>query len=192
MALSHLGIDGEIANVLTEKSPEANACRRFYSNSLAVVLGEFPWPFATRFATLELVEEDPTDEWAYSYRYPSGCLYIHRILSGIREDYQGSRVEFRISSDATGLLILTDQEDAQVEYGADITDTALFPADFNEALSYRIAASIAPRLTGGDPFKLGDKAMQMYRMTMAAAKAGSVNEEQLAVPVDSEFVRVRD
>lgn len=78
MALSHLAISREIAALDTERSQEAQACRRFYETVRKTVLRDYPWPFATKFATLALVEDDPNSEWDFSYRYPSDCLNARR------------------------------------------------------------------------------------------------------------------
>src|SRR5438046_2758921 len=86
MAISLIGIAKEIANLDSENSAEAKACRRFFANVRDTVLGDFPWPFATKFATLSLVQTDPNDDWGFSYNYPSDALKIRRILSGIRND----------------------------------------------------------------------------------------------------------
>jgi hypothetical protein len=191
LALGHLGIGKEIAT-LEEKSDEAAACRRYYPLAVEAVLGDFAWPFATRFATLALVESDPTEEWAYSYRYPSDCLMVRRILSGTRQDSLGSREEYRIASDSQGMIILTDKEDATIEYTVELTDTAMFGADFIEALSFRIAMAIAPRVTGGDPFGLGNRAAKMYEAAIQGAKAGAANEEAPPPPLEAESIRARD
>ena len=92
MAISHLGSAKEVAILEVEKSQEASAARRFYDESLEATLSDFPWPFATRFAALALVEESPTTEWAYSYRYPTDCYYLRKIHSGIRNDSRRLRI----------------------------------------------------------------------------------------------------
>lgn len=191
LALSHLGVGKEISDLETDRSEEASACRRFYDSTVEKALADFPWPFATRFATLALVEEDPTDEWAYSYRYPSDCLKIRRILSGARQDSLGSRVAYRIASDASGKLIFTDQDDAQVEYTVALTDSALFDSQFIEALSYYMAFQIAPRVTAGDPFKLGERAYQLYVAMLQRAQASSLREQQDDFPLEAESIRGR-
>ena len=84
-ALSHLGISKEVASV-DESSAEAKACRRFYDTTIKAVLKDYSWPFASKIATLNLITANPNDEWAYSYRYPSDCLFFRRILSGNRND----------------------------------------------------------------------------------------------------------
>lgn len=192
LALSHLGVGKEIANLETENSEEASACRRFYEPTIRKTLQDFPWPFATRFVDLALVEEDPTDEWDYSYRYPSDCLKIRRIMSGARQDSMASRIAYRIASDATGRIILTDEPEASIEYTVEPPDTSMFDDLFVEAVSYYLAFQIAPRVTGGDPFKLGDRAGQMYSATMARAQASALREDVGDVPLEAAHIRGRE
>lgn len=191
MALSHLGVSQEIANIDTDSSQEARTARRFFNVALENVLRDYDWPRAQRFLDLALVEEDPTTEWAYSYRYPSDCLELRRILSGIRNDNQDSRAPYKLGNDADGTLIYTDIEDATAQYTANVP-IGVWPSDMATSLSFRLAVYMAPRLTGGDPFKLGEKAMQMYQIEAARAYANAKNEEQNERAPESEFVRYRD
>lgn len=192
MALSHLGSGKEIANLDSERSQEAEACRRFYDTALEATLRDYPWPFATKIATLGLVEEDPNEEWAYSYRYPSDALKIRRILSGNRNDNRQSRIPMKISWDDDGQLLFCDVEDAEVEYTFLNEDTGHYPPDFVLALSWRLSFYIAPRVTGGDPFKLQERMYVLYTAEMTMAKANAVNEQQDEEPAESEFIRARD
>lgn len=192
MALSHLGIGKEIGNIETDDDEEAAAFNRFYENCRDILLRDFPWPFAMVTADLGLVEEDPTEEWAYSYRYPSNCLKLKRIQSGIRNDNQDSRIPYRVSRDDGGLLLYTDLEDAVIEYTFRETDPGRFPPEFVSALSFLLAFKMAPRLTAGDPFKLGDRAYQMYQVEIGKARASAGNEEVPGREPDSEFIRARD
>lgn len=192
LALSHVGVGKEIANLDTEKSEEAKACRRFFKTARRATLRDFEWPAATKFVTLGLVTANPTSEWQYSYQVPSDCLHFRRILSGRRNDTRQSRVPYRLVYGLAGQEVYTDRTSAQAEYTVDVEDSTRFPDDLAIALSYRLAVYIAPRLTGGDPFKLGDKAMQMYMAEVSRAKATAVNEEQEEEDPDSEFVRGRN
>lgn len=192
MALSHLGVSKEVQDQETENSIEARASRRHYDNDLETVLTAIPWPFATQFAALGLVEEDPNDEWDYSYRYPSDCVILRRILSGFRTDNQDSRVPFKIGRDDDGTLVYTDEEEAEAEYTYREEDPTRYPQDFVLALSYRHAASIASKVTGGDPFKLGDKCLQLYRITLSEAASNRTDEEQPDRNPDAEFIRARE
>lgn len=191
MALSHLGISQEIANFDSERSKEASAMRRFYDETRKEVLRDFPWPFATKTVDLGLIEESPTDEWDFSYRYPSDCLRARRIPSGIRNDTRQSRVPYRVLQDNSGKLIYTDTEDAQLEYTVNEERVEMFPPDFVLALSLLLAAYTAPRLTGGDPFKLGNRALQLYDIQRNKAEANAVNEESDEEQPDSELERAR-
>lgn len=190
-ALSHLGIGKEISS-FDEKSAEASACDRFYDVALEAVLRDFAWPFATKIDALALVEEDPNDEWSFSYRYPSDCLHVRRILSGTRNDTRQSRVPYRIIQDDEGLLILTDLGEAEMEYTLRADDPVRYPPDFKMAFSFRLAAYIAPRITSGDRSKMREQMLQLYAYEISAAKATAGNEEQPDELPDSEFIRARD
>lgn len=191
MALSHVGQGEEIANLTTEKSAAASACRRFFDIARDVVLTDFQWPFARSFQTLSLIEENPNDEWGYSYRYPTDCLFIRRILSGNRQDSETTRIPFIIGSDDSGRLIYTDQDSAEIEFTKKITDTNKFPHSFQMALSYRLAMYIAPRLSAGDPFKLQQLLAQFYFQELDSARKTAHSEQTEDIKLDASFVRVR-
>lgn len=192
LALSHLGISKQIANIDSENSTEAKACRIFFTTVRDAILRDFAWPFATKIAELGLVEENPNDEWAYSYRMPSDCLFDRRILSGIRTDNQDSKIPYKITQDATALLIFTDQSDAELEYTVREPRVNLWPSDFCIAVSFRLASYIAPMLTGGDQFKLGDRAIKYYQFELGKAQSNAFNEEQPDKKVEAESIRARD
>jgi len=192
LALSHLGTAKRISNLETDTSGEATNCRIFFDIALEEVLRDFKWPFATKIEALALIEENPNTEWTYSYRYPSNCLTIRRILSGIRKDTRQSRVPYRVAFDDSARIIYTDQVEAYIEYTYNMTDPAYFPSDFTLALSYRLATLLAPILTGGDPFKLGVATFELYQMHLKKAVVNSFNEEQDEELPDSEFIRTRE
>lgn len=192
MALSHLGISTVIAS-LTEKSKEAQACAAFYESTRDEVLRDFVWPFATKIQALVKVADAPTTEWQYAYRVPTDKIYFRRILNGAtRFETAASRVPFRITSDDTGELVWTDFLDPVAEYTFRVTDPSKFPADFVRALTLRIAGFIAPRVTGGDQFKLGVTAWTLYDKQIHKAWANAANEGQSDVEEDSEFIQVRE
>lgn len=193
MALSHLGVGDQITDLDTESSKEALACRLWYDKCRDQVLRAFAWPFATIVEDLTLVEEEPNDglEWAYSYRYPSACISLRRILSGARTDSQSSKVPYRIVRDDAGRLILSDLEDAQVEFTQLVEAADQFDPLFVDALSYLLAAKIGPRVCGGDQFKLSDRALQMYAWAIGQAMNAAANEERSDEPPDAELISAR-
>ena len=191
LAISHLGTGKDIANLDTENSQEANACRRFYETALREVLRDFAWPFATKFAELALVESDPTTEWSYSYRYPSEAVNIRRIFSNLRHDTRQSRIEFKIGHDDSGLLIYCDEPTPCAEYTEYVTNVEIYPRDFQMMLALLLAAYIAPRVTGGDPYQMGERALKFYNLKLDIAKNNSKNEEQALEEPKSEYERER-
>lgn len=192
MALAHLGVGKQISNLETERSEEAIACRAFYDLARDVSLRAARWPFATKITALALIEESPNDEWDYAYRYPTDCLDLRRILSGSRNDSRQSRVQYKIGQDAAGRIVWTDEEEAEFEYTVKTDNPAFYPPDFVLAMSYRLAMLIAPRVTAGDPFSLGEEAAKQYQKAIAQARAASLNEEQVDEDVESEFIRARE
>lgn len=190
MALSHLGISKEVASV-TERSKEAEACNRFYDASVEALLTDHSWPFATKYATLGLIEASPNDEWGYSYRYPSDCFFFRKILSGTRNDTLDTKVPYEVASDSTGRVIFTDAVNAEGKYTI-MTTESFFTSDFILALSFRLAYYIAPRVTAGDPFKLGPQMMQKYLFELGRATSNAFNEDQSIEIQDTESIQARN
>lgn len=195
MALSHLAISYEV-QAEDERSKEAQACRRFYDRDVEETLRDAPWPFATQYVTLELVEDAVNPEWDYAYRYPSGMLSVRRLLNmATRQVNPQNKVPFRIVSDATGKLILTDFQTteelpATAECTALITEEEKYDPDFVKALSYQLANSIGSRLAN-DKSKLPDRALVLYNELLDKTKANAYNEALADEEPDSEFVRAR-
>ena len=192
LSLGHLGISKEIGNIETEKSASAAACRRYFDISLDEVFRDFVWPFANKYADLGLVEESPNEDWAYSYRYPSDCRRLQKILSGIRNDTNDTRVPYELGNDANGKLIFTDKENAQVKYTVFISDAGLYTSDFIMMHSFLLAAYIAPRITGGDPFGLRKDAFNFYLLSQGKAQDNALNEQGNEKPVEAESIRARE
>lgn len=191
LALSHLGIGKLISDIETEQSAEAKACRTFYDIVFKTVLRDYPWPFATRFKALALVEENPNDEWDFSYKYPTDCLFARRIVGVNRNPAADEKIPFRVVSSEEGTLIYTDVDQAVLEYTINIDDNTLMTADFVMAFSYKLASVIAPIITSGDPMKVGAAAKQSYFEELSNAKANAFNEEQPDIAPESEFTRTR-
>jgi hypothetical protein len=191
MAISHLGGSREIGDFTTDQSAEASACRRFWDVCRDKVLRSYPWGFAKKTATLALVALNPTDEWSYSYQYPSDCVMFRRIQSGTRLDSRQTRIPCEIVRGPAGKLILTDQANAVADYTERITETGYWESDFVLSFSLLLASYIAPRVTGGDPHGMGKRAMQMWGMETSTAEADASNEQQPEEDPGSEFERAR-
>lgn len=197
MALGHLAIDNDIGELDTDRTVEARVCRKFFTTCRDQTLRDFPWPFAKKLVELAVItdsedDDHPTEEWDYQYQMPSDCVMPRRIQSGTRNDARDSRVPYLESYGDAGLVIFTDMDSAVLEYTKRVDEAIRYPADFAMALSLRLASYIAAQVTGGDPFKLGLKAMQMYRIELSIARANAGNEEQPEEQPNAESIRARD
>lgn len=207
LALSH--ITEKTITSMTEKSVEAQTLSEFWNNALYQTLRDFAWPFATKYDNLSLVVTNPNGLWQYAYLLPSDCLYFRRILSGFQQDGRQQRVPYIIAksdfinnptvtpattytAQAGAMYIFTNWQNAQCEYTYLVTDMTQAPLDFVMALSFRLAAFVVPRLTGGDPFKLRPEMEAKYDMEITKAKANAFNEQQQPEEVPSEFERTRN
>jgi hypothetical protein len=194
-ALARIGVFQPIASI-DEASQYGRACKAFYDDCRQQLLREIPWPFALRYETLALVSEDPNPDWGFAYRFPANYLKCYQLVSsgssvslpdiyaslslGYVPSFQ-QRYPWQVGSDTQGRLIYTDLEDAIV-YGAfDVEDTALFDPQFSSALSWRIAAEIAPGICKDR--SITERANQMAAALVSNAAASAFNE---AVPKDSE------
>lgn len=199
MALGHLKITRQIAILATDPSNEAIACRTFYNIGKQKMLEDFKWPFATTQGALAEVETNPfpydsygDSEWSYCYQYPSNAVNFVRIISGIRNESRLDRVPFRIFTLSDGTkVICTDMAQAVGEWTTNVVTEDMFTAAYALALSFHIAYLIAPMVTGGDPFKLGDRAKSNYDKGVINAQANALNEEQIDREPESEFVIAR-
>lgn len=191
MALGNIGIQKVIASV-DEQSVEARACKRFYDQTVSETLRELPWPFAGRYITLALVEETPNTQWAYSYRYPSDCEKVRRVVpSDITVD-TNYRDSWSVGSDSAGRLIYSNQIAAQAEYTHNVTDAALFDSLFVELVSWRLGSKIAPSLTGNNAAAVIKRTDAMYITKKAQAEAEALNEGHVDTSPYCETIAARE
>ena len=192
LALSHLAHSEEIADFDNDESATAQAARTYYEPIRLAMLRDFPWNFAKKIKALAVQETDPNKLWAFSYRLPGDCVAVRRVVSGERVDTEETRIPFEVGEDDAGGLLFTDEEEAEIEYTFDQKKTERFSADFIVAFSHRLAWLMAPRVTGGDPNKLGPMNFQAYNLANLRAQGMSANEGQQDPPPDAEMIEARD
>ena len=187
MALGHLGHTKFLLD-FSERSLAADLANQYYEQARNFALEDFPWPFANKYAAVGLVEENPNDDCKYSYRYPSDCMAVRRIVTS-NGRLETNPPPFEIGSDVDGRLIYTNQESAVVRYTRLVEDANLYPAVFGEAVSWWLAGLIAPGLAKDR--KYAQFAYQMYDIIKGQAEAQQLNEQQQTTEPDSEFIRAR-
>ena len=151
LALNHIGRE-RIAD-LNEDTEPARTCRMHYDLVRKTLLRDYTWSFARKHTKLALLNVD-TPGWAFTYSYPNDCVIARKLYNEdeswvILEKNLPGNMDETLVNDNTKALVC-NYADACLEYTYDVKDANLFPADFSQALSYYLAAAIAPALTGSD------------------------------------------
>lgn len=215
MALGQLGSKMSVVNFALDQSEEAKCVRVYYDDAVRTVLADFPWPFAAVFQKLDLVSWYFSRERHFAYLYPANCSKVVRLFAEDgrnRNDDVQSRQKYRIiTTPNPGPLplpgqapvpqpqpqqmvkvILADAPNLWVEFTVLDMNPADYSVDFRRALMFLLAHLMAPRLTGGDPFKMGPAALMNYQQALRTAEAHAGNEEVDDPNRAGEFMDTRD
>ena len=178
MALARIGYSSEQISSLAEDSAEAQEVAFWYEKKRDELLEMCPWEIMKKWDELVLVEENPNLDYAYSYRYPTDCVFGRDILIGsVDSRIYGPQnpVPYTTGMDDQGLLIYTDQEDACLKYTARRTNTAYWPMAFGSALAWFLAIELVIPLSRDVSIKVNAKAE--FEDALKQAQANSYNEE---------------
>lgn len=193
-----LGLVGQkqFIDRLDEDLTEAEVCEQFYASTRNELLEAWHWRFATKRAVLALAADsagDPLERtgWAYCYVAPADMLKARRIWDGDRASGAGSRIPFskELNDDATGHLILTDQQDAELIYTVELRTVALWTPKFVVAVAKQLAVYLATAL----PVKpeLARLLQPAATLALQQAAAADANEGEPDPEADSEWIRER-
>ena len=188
LAISHLAIGEPISNWETDASKEAEALRRFYKPCRDTMLRDIDWSFAKKYAQLSLVEADPVTEWAYSYQYPSDCLFLRKVRGAARTDTDETKVAY----ERVGQYIYCDESPCNVKYTERLADDSELPEDFAVAFALRLALEVAPRVIGGDLAAITKRLNELYVFELANAKQNDANEAGWEKPQDGDYLSSRN
>lgn len=148
-----------IANLTSEQSREAITAALVFEDTLRSVLRDHPWAFATRYLDPAVLVSGAASapvnvDWTYAHRLPTDLVMLRRLaLEGTGRSFEEEPFEFRLSSDATGGLLFSNELEPLIEYTARIQNILVF-ADpvFRDALAWRLAATMAPSLAEVNPY----------------------------------------
>lgn len=189
LALLRIG-NTEFIDALNEATTQAAVCSQIYEHAREVALTRFPWVWATKRATLAVVDGETRSGWLYVYAVPSDCLRPLEIWSGARAPARDQRIPFWVERGASASrVILCDVEDAELSYLVNVEDVAEFPALFADALSWLVAADLALALPGKSGLASG--ALSAYEAALARARASDLAQRQEDMVPDAEAIRVR-
>jgi hypothetical protein len=169
LALASLGVN-EITALGTDTAEE-RICSRFYAQTRDVYLSEHNWGFAMKSLALTEIDPLPDDygRYGFGYSYPSDCLKAQVIRDGeTAKSYAFIIKDYAIAGPSDARIILTDLEDAVLEYTVALTDTTLFSAAFIEGLSMKLAYRFSWPLTKN--LQIEQAALQRFAIADAMAK----------------------
>lgn len=154
LALSHIAqFRITAAELLANSTPATQAALRIWDLMRKEVLRAYEWGFAKVQAELTVVASTTYDPavYAYAYEYPSSCLAVRKVNVQTELDKAISgkyEKMYDVTNDA--LRIVTDIEDAYIEYTYDHETESLWDSAFVIAFGRRLAAGLAKPLNGDD------------------------------------------
>lgn len=158
-ALECLG-DAPIVSI-EDDTKAAKALRRVYDSTRRAFLGDHPWHFAKKRASLPASAQAPA--WGFSRGYPVPVDFL-RLLA------VNHGAEFSLEADVAGSQWILSNAAAPLEilYITDVADAGRFPPHAVEALARWLAYDLAEDLTQSNTKK--QDAAQALSIALARAK----------------------
>lgn len=192
LALSRLGDSATISSIdPVEGSAQAEHCDMFYPIARDSLLEMHDWNFATRRAALARLA-DGSPNWRFSYAAPKDMLRALAVHPP-RAQYNAFTQPFEVEADAHGsLIILTNQEDADLRYTARIQDTTKFPPLFVDALAWLLASYLAgPVIKGDAGAAMAKSCLQSFFAVLSNARVSDANQRSLKPEHVPEWIAAR-
>ncbi|CAI3798669.1 hypothetical protein GLGCALEP_02144 [Pseudomonas sp. MM221] len=200
MALFRIG-NGMRIDDLEENSQPARICKQFYESSRDFVLrADCDWGFATAFAQLAEVADNPNPEYPFAYAVPNDCMRVRRIVNPVFP--QGvwpagmhcqmpelPRIQFRIINGSSQRLISTNVSPATLEYTLKVESPEMFDPVFVSALAWYLASQVAGPLA--KDAGIASACAGEYRAEVLVAAAAALNESVTQYQHESIFITGR-
>lgn len=200
MALFRIG-NGMRIDDLEENSQPARICKQFYESSRDFVLrADCDWGFATAFAQLAEVADNPNPEYPYAYAVPNDCMRVRRIVNPVFP--QGAwpagmecqmpeipRTPFRVINGSSQRLISTNVSPATLEYTLKVESPEMFDPIFVSALAWYLASQVAGPLA--KDAGIASACAGEYKAEVLVAAAAALNEGTTQYHRESIFITGR-
>lgn len=150
-ALKAIGHSSTITSIDENTTAAAN-CNLFFDRDRVSLFHDHDWAFARKIVKLVEVTA-PVPWWDYAYQQPGDALQIVRLADqSFKRQSDTRRIDYEkniiTQSGADLNIIRTDLAGAYMVYTKDIKDPARWPQPFVDAMTYRLASSIALPMTG--------------------------------------------
>lgn len=183
-ALQKLG-EGRIV-ALTDDSKAAREMSAAFDAVRDAEIARHRWRFALKRALLQPLVTAPVFGYTVQYQLPTDML----VLDFVGEYAWVDLSDYINSTDVAPYSIEGDKllsrvtGDTYIRYRARITNTALYPAPFCEALSARLAYELCETLTGSGS-KKGDLASDYEQCLREARRANAIQNPPEKIADDS-------
>jgi hypothetical protein len=195
LALGALLLQRRVSDPETDQSNEARVLNTHYEAALDKALIDCDLDSTSTEATLALVEEDPNDDWEYSYTYPANAALFRRVksLNGSAPDNRSSHVPKKIQIVDGVKVILTDEPDAVGEYIDRTVSLTYLSWPMAFCVAYQLAMLAAPLIVGKGAKALRDEISAKYLISKAEAQEHDKQESFNFIDesIESEFVEAR-
>jgi len=181
-ALVYLGISEGISS-MSESTTKAQTASLIYDSTLDEVLREHAWGFANVVTTLALLADEVAagGGWGYLYAYPSQCVRIRRLYSETASTHPtGVEFEEMLSPTTGSRAVAANITPAYASYTYRVKDPNGYDPKFIEVLSLKLAAVLAPTLTGVNR----DDILNKYLLSISEAKRQDSNERKVDRTID--------
>lgn len=210
-SISRAGVSTRIAD-LDERSEAAKVCKLWYAQCRDATLRAFPWSFATKIK--QLAHLSGMDDYGYEavYALPTDCLMpksltnasaygsLQQGVGGLRWYWEECNqsdwirnytAQFDLLQHENGntQVLATNWTDAYLVYIAKSPITGLYPPDFVDALSWKLASEIVLPLQGKADFAVNAK--RMFSDSIREAWANALNERGRRPAPDSRSITIR-
>jgi len=191
LALSHLGDRYDITS-LSENSAEAEQVNLVFDNVRDALVREHPWKFSLRYYTPASLTGTPPSGWTYMYTYPTDALKVWRIVNPLDPNNDSlPPLKWTVARNNSDIkVLLTDESDPEFEYSKQVTSSSEFDANFDIALSWKIAEMIAMPITGDLGIRANMQQEAARQVGLAKMEDGNegINREQSR---DPDWIRAR-
>lgn len=175
MALTNIGMKKIFSTTSATSNPSLEACDLHYLEAITDTYSEYSWSFATVKEQFPVASVDVVG-WDYVYPYPPKAASVNAVFSEANVDYKDEQ-EFEVVfiPSAGKKFVCSDEAEAYIEYTYIVEDTTIFSSKFIAAGAFKLAALIAPALTG-DP-ALAQKMSEYAAVAISEAKRVNFTEK---------------
>ena len=189
LALSQLGERGDIVALdPPDGSIYAAECSNYYPIALRKLLEEYDWSFMQTRARLNKLASFDSELYGYknAYALPSDCVRVVRVSEANEKQTMcplstelPRNYEIQYSKTTGSRILLTDVDNAIVQYTLYRDVPALFPTYFIEALVLGLAVYLVGPLKRSDPAATtAQNLRQAYEQALSKAKTADAQNSK--------------